>query len=283
MIIWLTSYPKSGNTYVRAFLSAYYFSLDGKFNFNQISKIKQFPHEKFFDKKINSISEASSQWMPIQKKIVQNKKILFLKTHSCLANYKNNIFTSPETSLGAIYIVRDPRNVFTSIKNHFSLNDNESLNMILDKERGLVSNNGSLASYSFISSWSNHYLSWLKNNKFRRFFVKYEDLISNKYETFRDIIVFINTLMNRTEGVDKSKLQKAIESTNFEVLKNKEINENFSSTDNDFKSWRNFHKENKNLFFNLGPDNKWENILNKKIRKEIETNFVNEMKELNYL
>ena len=86
MIIWLTSYPKSGNTYVRAFLSAYYFSLDGKFNFNQISKIKQFPHEKFFDKKINSISEASSQWMPIQKKIVQNKKILFLKTHSYLSN-----------------------------------------------------------------------------------------------------------------------------------------------------------------------------------------------------
>ena len=36
MIIWLASYPKSGNTYVRAFLSAYYFSENGQFDFSQI-------------------------------------------------------------------------------------------------------------------------------------------------------------------------------------------------------------------------------------------------------
>ena len=40
MIIWLASYPKSGNTYVRAFLSAYYFSKDGQFEFGQISNIR---------------------------------------------------------------------------------------------------------------------------------------------------------------------------------------------------------------------------------------------------
>jgi uncharacterized protein (DUF488 family) len=95
--------------------------------------------------------------------------------------------------------------------------------MITDKDRGLISNNGSHASYSFISSWSNNYLSWLRNKQFRRLFVKYEDLLTNKYETFRDIIVFSNTLMNRTENVDKSKLQKAIETTNFDILKNKEV------------------------------------------------------------
>ena len=58
MIIWLASYPKSGNTYVRAFLSAYYFSESGEFDFSQISKIDQFPHEKFFKEKASNISEA---------------------------------------------------------------------------------------------------------------------------------------------------------------------------------------------------------------------------------
>ena len=48
MIIWLASYPKSGNTYVRAFLSAYYFSENGQFDFSQILNIEQFPHEKYF-------------------------------------------------------------------------------------------------------------------------------------------------------------------------------------------------------------------------------------------
>ena len=283
MIIWLASYPKSGNTYVRAFLSAYYFSENGQFDFNQILNIDQFPHEKYFKQKVNGISEASKQWIPIQREINKNKKIKFFKTHSCLGNYQGNQFTSPETTLGAVYIVRDPRNVLTSLKNHYSFDDDKALKMITDKTRSLMSNNGSHASLTHISSWAENYLSWLRNNQFRRFFVKYEDLISNKYETFRDIIVFINTLMNRVEGVDKSKLQKAIETTNFNVLKKKEISETFDGSDNGFKSWRKFHSENKNLFFNLGPENNWEKILKTKISNEIEISFEKEMKKLEYL
>ena len=283
MIIWLASYPKSGNTYVRAFLSAYYFSENGQFDFSQISNIEQFPHEKFLKKKVNSISEASKQWMPTQREINKDKKIKFFKTHSFLGNYQGNEFTSPETTLGAIYIVRDPRNVLTSLKNHYSFDDDKALKMITDKTRSLMSNNGSYASLTFISSWAENYLSWFGNNQFRKLFVRYEDLIINKYETFRDIIVFTNTLMNRVEGVDKSKLQKAIETTNFNVLKKKEISETFDGSESSFKSWRKFHSENKNLFFNLGPENNWKKILNLKIQKKIEDNFKNEMSKLNYI
>ena len=283
MIIWLASYPKSGNTYVRAFLSAYYFSENGQFDFSQISNIDQFPHEKFFKQKVNSISEASKQWLPIQKEINKDKKIRFFKTHSFLGNYQNNEFTSPETTLGAVYIVRDPRNVLTSLKNHYSFDDDKALEMITDKSRSLMSNNGSHASLNFISSWAENYLSWLKDNRFRRLFIKYEDLITNKYETFRDIIVFTNTLMNKVEGVNKSKLQKAIETTNFNVLKKKEISETFDGSESSFKNWRKFHSENKNLFFNLGPENDWKRILNTKISNKIEIGFEKEMKKLGYL
>ena len=283
MIIWLASYPKSGNTYVRAFLSAYYFSENGQFDFSQISNIDQFPHEKFFKQRVNSISEASKQWVTIQREINKDKKIRFFKTHSFLGNYQNNEFTSPETTLGAVYIVRDPRNVLTSIKNHYSFDDDNALKMITDKKRSLMSNNGSHASLTFISSWAENYLSWLRDNRFRRLFVKYEDLITNKYETFRDIIVFTNTLMNKVEGVNKLKLQKAIESTNFNDLKKKEISETFDGSQSSFKSWRKFHSENKNLFFNLGPENNWKKILKTKISNKIEISFEKEMKKLGYL
>ena len=281
MIIWLASYPKSGNTYVRAFLSAYYFSKDGQFDFNQISNIRQFPDKEFLNQKTESVLEASKQWMPSQRKIIADKKIKFLKTHSCLGNYKGNTFTSNETSLGAIYIIRDPRNVFTSLKNHFSYDDEKALQMILDKKNILMSKG--YETFSYIGSWASNYLSWLKYKNFRRLFIKYEDLLENKYETFRDIIVFSNTLMNRSEGVDKSKLQKAIETTNFDVLKNKEVKETFNSSDIGFQSWRNNHSENKNLFFNLGPENKWEKNLDKKIKEDIEINFYEEMRSLKYL
>lgn len=283
MIIWLASYPKSGNTYVRAFLSTYYFSESGEFDFSQISKIDQFPHEKFFKEKANNIYEASKQWLPIQKEINKDKRIRFFKTHSFLGNYQGNQFTSPETTLGAIYIVRDPRNVLSSLKNHYSFDDDEALKMIKDKTRSLMSNNGSHASLTYISSWAENYLSWFRNNQFRRLFIKYEDLITNKYETFRDIIVFTNTLMNRVEGVNKIKLQSAIESTNFDVLKKREVSESFDKSENGFKKWRRFHSENKNLFFNLGPENNWEKLLDTEISNKIENEFRKEMEQLGYL
>ena len=283
MIIWLASYPKSGNTYLRAFLSAYYFSKNGEFDFSQISNIDQFPHEKFFKENVNSIAEASKQWVPMQKQINKDRRIRFFKTHSFLGNYQGNQFTTPETTLGAIYIVRDPRNVLTSLKNHYSFDDDEALKMITDKTRSLMSNNGSHASLTYISSWAENYLSWFKNNQFRRIFVKYEDLVNNKYETFRDIIVFTNTLMNNVEGVNKSKLQKAIETTNFNVLKKKEISETFDGSESSFKNWRNFHSENKNLFFNLGPENNWKKILKTEISNKIVNSFEKEMKKIGYL
>ena len=283
MIIWLASYPKSGNTYLRAFLSAYYFSKNGEFDFSQISNIDQFPHEKFFKENVNSIAEASKQWVPMQKQINKDRRIRFFKTHSFLGNYQGNQFTTPETTLGAIYIVRDPRNVLTSLKNHYSFDDDEALKMITDKTRSLMSNNGSHASLTYISSWAENYLSWFKNNQFRRIFVKYEDLVNNKYETFRDIIVFTNTLMNNVEGVNKSKLQKAIETTNFNVLKKKEISETFDGSESSFKNWRSFHSENKNLFFNLGPENNWKKILKTEISNKIVNSFEKEMKKIGYL
>ena len=46
MIFWIASYPKSGNTWLRALISSYFFSQDGNFSKDLIKNIDQFP-EKF--------------------------------------------------------------------------------------------------------------------------------------------------------------------------------------------------------------------------------------------
>ena len=48
MIIWLASYPKSGNTWLRSIISALLYSDDGVFNFKLLTKIDQFPEKKYF-------------------------------------------------------------------------------------------------------------------------------------------------------------------------------------------------------------------------------------------
>ena len=74
MIIWLSSYPKSGNTYIRSFLSAYYFTNDGIFDFNLLKFIEQFPDKQFFNGFVKSKEEASKKWLQLQKEIVKSKK-----------------------------------------------------------------------------------------------------------------------------------------------------------------------------------------------------------------
>ena len=277
MIIWIASYPKSGNTYVRSFLSAYYFSSDGEFNFDLLKNIKQFPNVEFFEKPLDNVDTASENWITAQRKIKGEKKARFLKTHNCLGKFKGKPFTTNEFSLGGIYVVRDPRNVITSVKNHFSFDDNQALKFVTNINTEIKeTNSNDFRTWSLLSSWSNHYKSWVKSHNFRKLLVKYEEFENDKYSTFRDIIIFVNALLNRTDRVDKKKLEKAIESTNFTVLKNKEKNEGFEEAA--------YSKDNeKKPFFNLGFNNRWKKLLNDEIREKIETEFYSEMKELDYL
>ena len=48
MIIWLASYPKSGNTWLRSIISSLLYSKDGNFDFELLKKIRQFPEKQFF-------------------------------------------------------------------------------------------------------------------------------------------------------------------------------------------------------------------------------------------
>ena len=46
-IIWIASYPKSENTWIRALISAYLYSRSGRFSFSDLNKIEQFPNKKY--------------------------------------------------------------------------------------------------------------------------------------------------------------------------------------------------------------------------------------------
>ena len=196
MIIWISSYPKSGNTYLRSFLSSYYFSKDGEFDFNLLLNINQFPALRYSDVKSYTYVEAAKNWSINQKKFFTKEKLFFLKTHNSLEEYFGYRFTKSSETLGAIYIVRDPRNVISSMCNHYSMNFNEMYNKMIDENASLSSKNsdGDLSNFSFLGSWSNHYKSWKNNFEFKTLFIKYEDLEKNAYDEFWKILIFIEEL-----------------------------------------------------------------------------------------
>ena len=123
MFVWLASYPKSGNTLVRSMIAAYFFSQDGNYNFELIKNIKQFPNIGLFEKMgidITKEKEVLKNYIRVQETFNKKDATQFLKTHSYLFNIDNNPFTDLNNTLGVIYIVRDPRNVVTSVANHMS-------------------------------------------------------------------------------------------------------------------------------------------------------------------
>ena len=278
MIIWIASYPKSGNTLLRSLLASYFFSNDGNFEFNDLNHIKQFPAIENFRKlgiDLSNESEVFQNFIEAQKLInKENKKIKFIKTHSSLCKINNCNFTDLKNTLGAIYIVRDPRNVVTSFAHHYNLNIEQATDTLIDKFRWLVKTEKMYK--TFLGSWNVNYNSWKQLNK-RFMLVKYEDLVNKKKTTLIKIFKFIQSLNNEELKIDMVKLNKVIKSTEFHKMKTLEQKNFFTESIVDSDTGK------RKIFFNLGPQNDWKKILDDKSRRKIENSFKKEMFELGYL
>ena len=284
MIIWLTSYPKSGNTWVRSFLVSLLYNKKNETNLEGLNNIPQYPLRSHFNNlldNIDDINEVSSKWIISQKRINSDKKNKFLKTHHALCKIGKFSFTNYETSLGAIHIVRDPRNIINSILYHYSKKSFlEAKEFMLDETRALGKkfdpNSPSVNQdmFTVLTSWKTHYLSW-KNFKKNYLLIKYENLVSEPDKEFRKITKYLNDVMHIK--IEEDKIDHAIKSNSFENLKKIENRDGFKEAIKDKGSGE------VKRFFNLGPNNKWEKILDSEIKDEIEKKFNVEMKELGYL
>ena len=282
MIFWIASYPKSGNTWLRTLIGSYYYSEDGLYKEVNIKKIGQFPEKKYFttfNYNKNIPSDTSRFWIEAQQKINEDKKIRFFKTHNVFGKINDHAFTNKENSIGCIYIVRDPRNVITSISNHYELSYEESLSWMTNHKKYIFDNREGqdFGNFQFISSWSNNYKSWKIQRDLPIKIVRYEDLLDRTYQVAKDIIEFINKTTNTKREVDSKKLKNSVHSTSFDKLKKIESFEGFSEAIYS-------RKKNKMItFFNLGPKNNWKNILNKKFSENLTNIFKDDLIQLGYM
>ena len=284
MFIWLASYPKSGNTLVRSMLAAYFFSKDGIYHFDLIKNIKQFPNAILFESlglNIKNEKELIKNYVKAQEFINKKNEIQFLKTHSHLFNIDGNIFTDLNNSLGAIYIVRDPRNIVSSLATFLNISTTKSADYLINGlqlggNKNSNKKNEIIVTYSGI--WNSNFDSWKSFKTSGKYLlIKYEDLISNKEESLRKILKFIYKLKNIKSEIDENKLKNVIESTNFENMKNLEKEKGFTEAKTNKETLE------KIAFFNLGPKNDWKKLLDAELKKKIEKAFKKEMEELGYL
>ena len=292
MILWLASYPKSGNTWVRTIVGQIISqNLDKKKVFETAKKIRLYPSKIDFldldndfkyeefpkDKKKVIFDKTVVNWEASQSKINLNNKINIFKTHNMLCKLevgkKSYSFTNLENSLGVIHVVRDPRNIISSLKNHFSFeNETKILEFIMNENQTLGIEENDIP--QLLSSWKNHYNSWKRFPK-NNLLVKYEDLTLFPEREMKRIIKFLNQFF--TISLSNNQINDIILNSSFENLQNLEeqglFNENaFNNKTGELKK-----------FFNLGKKNNWKELIPENISDKIELYFKDEMKELGYV
>ena len=281
MIIWLASYPKSGNTLVRTMLSAYFFTKDGNFNFNLLKNIKQFPDKNVFKNLgINTDTEIEivKNYIKAQEEI--NKRdgasIRFLKTHSALHDINGYSFTNLQNTLGAIYIVRDPRKIINSYANHADISLEEATNRILEVRQLGGNTEPENKTIFHAGSWASNYNSWKEFKKVNKYLlVKYEDLVEDPKNAFISILKFIHKLTNSNFKIDQKKLENILHTTSFNYLQDLEKSDFFSESYNE--------KEGEVKFFKYGNKNDGKKNVPSDLRENLEKNLKIEMQELGYL
>ena len=140
MIIWIASYPKSGNTWIRMFLRSYFSKHKKKFSLNLQGnsdfETRNFPNIKAL-KEINvdytKFENIVKNWIPLQDYINLNNKINFMKTHNANLTINGYPFTNKSNTLGGIYVVRDPRDVALSYAHHLKISNDKSLESKVNK------------------------------------------------------------------------------------------------------------------------------------------------------
>ena len=273
-IVWVASYPKSGNTWIRSVLSSLFYTDDGNFNFNILKKINTFDRPFYFsevtkDKNLLTYDLTTLAKFRIDAQKLFNKKntLRFFKTHAANIKIDGFDYTNQDTTKCAIYIVRDPRDVVLSYSKFSGLNINDVIKIIKD-EKFTVKNKESQY-FTHWSRWDFHVSSWLIPN-YPKIVIKYEDMIDKPIQTIVQLIMFLKNV-----GVDSNftdqKIINAVESTNFTNLHKMETELGFEESIYGTK------------FFNIGKKNQWKKGLSALHAQDIEKSFAETMKKFGYL
>lgn len=250
-IIWLASYPKSGNTWCRIFLARYLYGID---NINNIS-IPIYSSKSYLESEsdidVSELpnNELHSLRLKVFAKHSQSTKEIFpVKIHDYYEKTQFNLpFLPLKQTKGAIYLVRNPFDLSISFSRHLGQSIEKTISIINNPDYKL-----SVPSKRFViqlpqklNTWSNHYKSWVEQHDIPVLVVKYEDLLDNPQKKFSEILNFIGV------KVHKEKLIDAIQFSSFENLKKQE--QQFGFEEKSVFS---------TIFFHTGKSGYFKNILN---------------------
>ncbi len=226
-LLWLASYPKSGNTWVRTFLANLIVDRREPVDVNDLSdyigpeyahffyeNLARRPLAEMTDKEINGLRPTVQRFLS-----ERHPDVHFVKTHSTLAVLDGISTISRDYTWGAVYLVRNPLDVAVSYAHHMG----SPLATIVDllEDPGARIPTTQYGVFQFLGTWSQHVRAWAGAQGLRKLVIRYEDLARDPVGSFASLCAFAGV------PADAERLEKAIRFSGFDVLSEQETKAGF--------------------------------------------------------
>ena len=231
MIIWLASYPKSGNTWMRTFLTNYWRDADEPVDINSLQGGPIASARRIFDDAVgvqaSDLTSAEIERLRpyVYEQIAEdNKNTSFLKVHDAYTYTSEGIpMLSKKATQGALYLIRNPLDVVVSFAHHSHRPVGKMIPRMADPEMAFVNNPDRLQNQLIqkLLTWGQHALSWIDEPDLNVQVVRYEDMQMKPEETFGQVVKFCDL------DFDIERVRKAIRFSSFDTLKAQEQEHGF--------------------------------------------------------
>lgn len=275
-IIWLASYPKSGNTWFRVFLANLFSGKEEPVDINNLSEATIASNRQLFDEEtgINSSDltrDEIEKLRPIVYDNLSNKadNYVFLKIHDALKKTSEGKFLiSENASFKAIYFIRNPLDVVISFAHHLDTSYEKTADIMCNEKYAFCNKDDRLHNQleQILFSWSSHVNSWINQDIVPVKVLRYEDMILDTFNTFSGALNFLD-LNYETKVIDK-----ALKNSSFKELQNQELNKGFKEK-----------PPIKELFFRKGSAGGWRDELSEYCIDKITGMHSGVMKKFGYM
>jgi len=272
-IVWIASYPKSGNTWMRAFLWNYFRDSGAPGKLHDLSafavnesnpeRYRQFTGDR-------SPTELSLEELAVIRPRVQESmahstgNVVFAKSHNYLGTFGDYPLYNFQVTGGAIYVVRNPLDVAVSMADHLGTTLDEAIAFMENEQTAGAMNDTGVA--EFLSSWSVHVRSWTAQQHPNILVVRYEDMLSRPRKAFLSVLKLLN------EPRDPKRLNRAMKLSSFQQLRKQEAQQGFAE-----------RSEHSRRFFRSGRRDQWRTALSEQQIDRIIAAHRDQMERLGYL
>ena len=226
-LVWLASYPKSGNTWTRVFLANYLFNTRAPIPINQVHRLgtgdsiaEMYRHVSGSRFDPRDVKATLTLRPKVLKGIAANNAdVNLIKTHCRRARLGGIELVPPQLTRAAVYILRDPHDMVLSFARHYGGTLEQTVAAIGRSDHVVAGEAGSAV--QFVGHWSEHVTSWTRTRRFPVVVLRYEDLRADPAAGFARILELIGV------PVEEERLERAIRFSSFEEMQRQEAAHGF--------------------------------------------------------